>query len=384
MKTASKIIAVLILSMYTTYCWSQKPEPVYSIIRQIHDFGWYEQQAKAWKHEIDRGTKDKMAWVYWFKANRMAEIFCDHKEWENRKGTYFLDQSDIIKLAEKAIPNSFELYFLKINDDKGGAAEGDEYIAKAQALKPYDNLLLPWLVNRDIFRNNKADLQLTCQKWFDSNEMPQELLITAYNNLISLDPNAILLVNGDNETYPAWVLQNAKKVRPDVLVLNVSLSINDSYREWVFKENGIPPLTFKNGSERRSENIVKHLIENVHNKPIYISSFAPSDIYKAYTDKFYSIGLSYKYSEKSFDNLAVLRNNVENKYLLDFIKQSFCNHYAQTAGDQMEVGYIPVFLKLYDHYLQSGELQKAEKLKSLAETVALKVGVSDLMKYFEK
>ena len=150
-------------------------------------------------------------------------------------------------------------------------------------------------------------------------------------------------------------------MRPDVLILNISLIINDTYREWVFRENGIPPLTFKDGSERRSENILKHLIENVHDKPIYVSSFVSSDIYKAYTDKFYLIGLSYKYSEKPFDNLAVLRNNVENKYLLDFMKQNFGYHYAQTAGDQMSVGYLPVFLKLYEHYMQSGELQKAEK-----------------------
>jgi hypothetical protein len=383
MKTSMKLILGLLLMAFSLQGFAQKPEPVYSVIRQIHEFEWYEQQAKAWKQEIDRGTKDKMAWVYFFKANRYAR-FKDEKKWESKLGRYFMTQDKIIKLAEKAIPNSFEFYFLKANDDAAGSGSGESNIMKAQALKPYDPLILPWLMNYYQFKNDKANIEILSKKWLESNEMPQELLITAYNNLVSLEPNAILLTNGDNDTYPYWVLQNGLNIRPDAMILNISLSVIDSYREVLFKSNNITALNITNGSDRRSETIIKHIVENVQDRPIYVSVFTDQDVYKSYADKMYLVGLSYKYSKAAFDNIAVLRNNVENKFMLDFLKYSFYNNYAQSAVNQMNTGYLAIFLKLYEHYLTSGETVKAQKIKELAKLVAEKGNTTDWMKYFDK
>lgn len=382
MRTSIKLFVVVMLATFTFQSFAQKPEPVYSVVRQIHDFDWYEQQAKAWKQEIDRGTNDKMAWVYWFHANRYAR-FADAKKRENSSASYFQTPETIIKLAEKAIPNSFELYYLKSKDDTGGHESGD-CIMKAQALKPYNPLLLPELMNHFQFIQDKANLEIVSKKWIESNEMPQEIMITAYNNLISLEPNAILLTNGDNDTYPYWVLQNGQNIRPEVMILNISLSVIDSYREVLFKSYNIPALNITNGSDRRSETIIKHIVENVQDRPIYVTVFTDQDVYKSYADKMYLIGLSYKFSKERFDNLAVIRNNVENKYLLDFLKHSFYNNYAQTVVNQMGTGYLAIFLKLYEHYQASGETAKAQKIKELAKLVADKGNTTDWMKYFEK
>jgi len=386
MKTTFKKLVLVILCVISVSIFAQKPEPIYSITRQIHDFEWYEQQAKAWKLEIDNGTKDKMAWVYFYQANRMAKNFFDSKKWESKQGDYFIPEDKIIELADKAIPNSFELFYLKANDNKAGSGSGAEYIMKAQEIKPFDQILLPWLLNYYQFKNDKANIELTCKKWFESNEMPQEMLITAYNNLISLDQNAILLVYGDNDTYPCWVLQNVQRIRPDVIVISIPLITKiDSYREQLFKEYGIPQLTLKEDSDRTYQKIVKHLIENVHDKSIYVSIYAAQEVYKDYTDKMYLTGLSFKYSKKPFDNLAVLRNNVENKFMLDFLKQTFYNNYAQDVVNQMNFGYLAIFLKLYEQYNLSGEKIKAQKIKELAKTVSSRTEYgTKWMQYFEK
>ena len=383
MRTSIKLLVVVTLVTFALQSFAQKPEPVYSVVRQIHDFDWYEQQAKAWKQEIDRGTKDNRAWVYWFNANRYA-AFADAKKLESSKADYFRKPKEIIKLAEKKIPNCFELYFLKSKDDSAGSGSGEINILKAQAIRPYDPLLLPWLMNHYQFELDKTNIELTSKKWLESNEMPQEILTTAYNNLVSLESNAILLTNGDNDTYPYWVLQSGQKIRTDITVVNISLAAIETYREKLFKESGIPALTLKVDSNWKSSVIVKHIIENVHDKPIYISVFVDDENYKEYSDKMYLIGLSYKYNEKSFDNIAVLRNNVENKFMLDFLKQHFYNNYAQSAVNQMNTGYLAIFLKLYEHYQTTGELDKAIKIKNLAKTVADNSGSTDWMKYFEK
>lgn len=384
MKTTFKKLVLVILCTFSISAFAQKAEPVYSFVRVIHDFDWYQQQAKAWRNEIDNGTKNKMAWVYFFTANRMANA-CDSKKWESLKKDYFLPQEDIVKLAEKAIPNSFELFYMKIYDNKAGTDSGTEYILKAQKLKPYDTLLLPCLMNYYQLKNNKENIGLVSKKWFESNEMPVELLATAYDKLMSVDENGILLVNGDNDTYPFWILQNVQKIRTDVFVINVSLSLNDSYREIIFKENSIPALTFKDNSERHMSGIVKHIIENIKDRPIYVSINMDPDIYKDYNDKMYMVGLAFRYSDKSFNNMAVLQNNVENKFLLDFLKTNFSNNYAQSVVDQSNFSYLAVFLKLYEQYNLSGETLKAQKIKELAKTVSSRTEYgTKWMQYFEK
>ena len=386
MKTTFKKLVLAFLCTISITAFAQKAEPVYSVVRQIHDFDWYEQQAKAWKHEIDRGTTDKTAWVYWFMANRMACRFCDEKKWESRVGDYFVPAIKIIEMAEKAIPNSFEFYFLKTYKESiPGIDKSTEFLMKAQEIKPFDPLLLPLLVNHYQFVNDKTNLEITCKKWYDCNEMPQEILTTAYNNLISLEPNAILLTYGDNDTYPYWVLQYSQKVRPDVLVLSIPLAtFYEEYRKNTFIENNISSLTFKNDSDKIDRNLFKHLITNVTNRPIYVSIYTDWKVYKGYENKMYFVGLSMKYSTKSFNNIAVLRNNIENKYMLDFLKRTFYNNPAESVCKMMYAGYVASFVKLADYYKQSGEPDKAKKMKEFAKTVARNSGYTEWVKDLEK
>jgi hypothetical protein len=382
MKTSMKLILGLLLTALSLQAFAQKPEPVYSIVRQVHNFDWYEQQAKAWKQEIDRGTTDKMAWVNYYRANRMIRFFSAEKL-SNNTAPYLKPLDEIIKMAEKAIPNSFELYFLEAYENGCYTEKGRENLMKAQNLRPFDSMMLSDLTNYYQIKNDKANVELTCKKWLESSETPEGLLTSTYNKLMSVEPNAILLVNGDNDTYPIWILQNAKKIRTDVLVLNVSLLGIDEYRDWLFKENNIPVL--KTNKPLGTIEITKYIIETIKDRPVYASIQLDDAYYKSYTDKMYLVGLAFKYSEKPFDNLAALQNNFENKFLLDDLKIDFRNDYARTVVNQSNLSYLAVFLKLYEHYIQCGETQKAQRLKELAKTVGEKSSVAtEWMKYFEK
>jgi hypothetical protein len=81
-----------------------------------------------------------------------------------------------------------------------------------------------------------------------------------------------------------------------------------------------------------------------------------------------------EYSNESIDNIALLKNNFENKYALDYLENRF--EYDISAGmvDRTNINYLPGIFKLYEHYSLSGDIARAQKMKELGLIVAQKGG----------
>ena len=73
-------------------------------------------------------------------------------------------------------------------------------------------------------------LQMVSQTWDDHDRSGRYAARDyAINYLNSLEPDAIIFCNGDNDTFPLWYAQEVEGVRPDVKIINLSYLASEWY-----------------------------------------------------------------------------------------------------------------------------------------------------------
>jgi hypothetical protein len=378
MKKITIIAIAFVLSIGILY--AQKPEEVLSIADVYKPHEWYLAQAELWWKEIQKDKKNETAWYNYFMANRMARFDYDCKGDNSKKyyeETKFLMNPDsLVALAQKNIPNTFTGHFI-IWRNSGSDPSNFTHLEKAYALNPNFTRINSEMVCYHESQYDLAKRKEYNKKWHQLKELSSGFLAYSYNVLMTIKPNGAIISFGDNDTFPIWMLQDALGIREDVTVLNVSLLCNPEYRSKIFKKLNIAP--YKGGSPEgatptETENILKHIIKNKpSNLPLYVGLTAWKQFEK-YSEKFYLVGLALEYSNANIDNIALLKNNFENIYALDYIKNSFMYDISNEIVNKTNLNYLPAIFKLYEHYTLSGDITHANKMRDLGLTIAQKGG----------
>jgi len=363
---------------------AQKPEKIYSIAKVDKPHEYYVQQAEVWWKVIEKDKTNEEAWFNYYKANRYSlmtfkdiDRFDGHRNdgWV-KESPYLKELDEIVDLIEKNIPNTFTYYRLK----KMGYPSNEtmfDALQKAYKINPdnpdiYDSFVTYYEMSGDNSKRKEFD-----EKLYKANEISSGFLAYGYNVLLTLKPNGIIMTFGDNDTYPLWILQDAMNIRPDVIVVNVPLLTDSSYRKIIFKKLNVPNFSkeYKDGSTTESEKeIVDYLIKNSSKTlSLYIGLPAWKQM-KEYENNLYLVGLALEYSTENIDNIALLKNNFENNYALDYIKNRFEYDMSASIVERMNINYLPGIFKLYEHYKLSGDLTHAQKMKELGLLIAQKGG----------
>ena len=89
-------------------------------------------------------------------------------------------------------------------------------------------------------------IQMVSQTWDDHDRSGRYAARDfAINYLYSLEPNAIVFCNGDNDTFPLWYAQEVEGVRPDVKIINLSYLNSDWYANQMRMHTyDAPPVSF--------------------------------------------------------------------------------------------------------------------------------------------
>jgi hypothetical protein len=380
-------IAVLLLLVFNCLLLGQsdsaKPEKVYRIVYVQKPNEWYIQQAELWKKEIEKNPKNQEAWYNYYNAVRYAR-FEETIETKDKKAQL----EKIIEDMSNAIPNTYVYYLLKFWDHY--ALKDVSLVEKAYQLEPdRPDTYYPFISHYEFFGNEKK-LKEFCEKLYQSKDIAPGLISYNYNVLMSTDTNAILFTNGDNDTYPIWMLQNALGIREDVAVLNVSISRSDkNYLERKLKEKSIT-VDFDKLPNMLDDNFFAELCKAIGAKypdvPVYFALTVYEKVTKPITDDLYIVGLAYQYSPKRIDNIALLKKNLENNLLLDYLKYDWYDdsYLAKDIIAHMNLNYIAPMIMLAEHYNTCDEDKKAEDWKGFALLLAFRAGKNEMAEEIEK
>jgi len=369
-----------------------EPQKVYRIVYEIRPNDWYQKQSELWKQEIDKNPGNTDAWYNYYNANRYAHF----ENIDSKQKKEKLDK--IIEDMGKAIPNTYEYYLLKFWNTYD--IHDMELVDKAYKLRPdKPDTYYPYISNAKETGNKKLEKEF-CEKLYQSKDIASWLINYNYNVLMSVDNNAILITNGDNDTYPVWMLQSAKNVRNDVTVINVSMSTIESYLKSCLSEKNIVidynALQEKTKNQKEKgygeyrEAYIKELITMINKKypdvPIYFALTVYENIFKSFKENLYVTGLAYRYSEQRLDNLAIVKKNLENRFRLNYLNNDWYGeeHDGKGIKNMLHTNYVVPMVMLAEHYKNSGQDLQADKWKNMALQIAQDSNNEKLVEYIKE
>jgi hypothetical protein len=369
----SILLIVSLFGAFSLAANTQKAEPIYSFATISKPSEYYKSQAKLWQLEIDKNAADAYAWFNYYRASRnlLRTDTSDHRSWEEKGKA----EIAIIDQMEKAVPNSFE-YNLSRWMTAGNNYTQLGYLKKAYELGKNRPEICAEMINWGEIERNMERRNEFADKWFKSDLASPGILSYNYNVMAGLKDKAIIFTCGDNDTYPLWMLQ-AEGYRKDITVLNLSLLSINEYRDKVFKElkiSGIDSSSMQQAMMKEDNGgfklLITHVSKELHNRPVYIALTVDAAYTKEVEENLYLTGMAYEYHQEPLDNMALLKRNFEQVYALDYIDKVFYKDISADIAKRMNLNYIVPMIKLYDHYTDSGELQKQAWMKEKILAVA--------------
>ena len=336
MKNILFLLTSVLCIVITTNSLAQTPEKIYGKNKVLKSNEYYLQQIPLWKIEVDKNPKNADAWFNYYRANRNAYI--------KLNGNNDLSLFSYLEKAHNLSPQSSE---------------------------PIMNLIFYYEIKGDYIKRNE-----NIEAFYKLGDYSPGLLNYSYNLLSALDKNAIIFTEGDKDTEAILLLTQGKKYRPDVQMLNVNLLLIKEYRERIFNELEIPQLDFEpianeENYEKFQQLIIKLVSENKKTRPVYAAVTVTGAYTNTIIKDLYLTGLAYLYSSNNIDNMPLLGQNVEQVFLLDYLKEYFSiNDISVGNVNSMNGNYLFPFAELSHYYYRIGNISNADYYKKLALKVA--------------
>lgn len=330
-----------------------------------------------WNGYVKEHPKDEVAW------RNLYDIY----EWYEYKylvnSKYFRTADDLFEAQlkmrrkvglmermEQAIPDSYTFNYCAYDCDYEWQKYDNPDDIPDSISYHYANLaieLLPKTAERNDYETwasyliNELDtVRLThlLTRYFESGLYPANELQYHYNELQGMDEGAIYIGQHNGNIIGKLILQLVKGVHRDKILYNEVAAANGSpLFKACIQQMGLSVETADSlchGGPKGLERVLRYIFDNAQ-LPIYLSSNSislllmgegvPDDL-KQYL---YNEGLTIRYSKTPYDNLSVKRRNVEERYMLDYLRFSFRPDSDKRMSD-LSFHYLILLQNLLSYY----------------------------------
>ena len=345
-----KAIWSIVALVFTINAMAQtKAVRVESPIVTEKDFVWYVEQKEAWKDAVHRNPQDETAWMNYYHA-------AHYMGWWGNNSDSIVRQ--VIDEMREAIPDTYTFNFCNyraiVSGHGTGETDSDKYAEAALAKLPDDMQFFDYdqWVCYLAMKGHEQRMAQMAKRYFDSGIYSEALLRYSYNELRGMDENAIYIANGDAAIIPKWLIQEGMGQHKDKTIVCASFLAVKEYREWLFRKLNMPVPALKEPTNAKdydaNEQALLQAIIDKYGSKVYFSTTTPSQTMEPWKQNLYNEGLTLKYSKKPYDNLAVKRRNVEERYMLEYLLVSFRPEW--TAGQRLSANYAVLLADLLPYY----------------------------------
>ena len=341
------ILGIWLLMLSLSAMAQTKAMKVESPIVTEKDFVWYVEQKEAWKAQTQRNPKDETAWLNYYHA-------AHYMGWWGNNSDSVVRQ--VMSEMKQAIPDTYTYNFCAYRAVVTGHVEetnADKYAEAALAKLPdemeffdYDQ----WVCYLAMKGYESRMVQMA-KRYFDSGIYSENVLRYGYNELAGMDADGIYIGSGDTSIIPKWLIQDGMGKHKDKTIVAVPFLAVKEYRAWLNKKLGITLPELEDGDYEDYQAYERAALQTIIDKygsKVYFSATTSSSLREPWEKNLYNEGLMLKYSKKRYDNLAVKRRNVEERYMLEYLLVSFRPDW--TSGQRLSANYAVLLADLLPYY----------------------------------
>jgi hypothetical protein len=237
--TRLAVIVILLATLPGSACQRtpkevERPEKIVSQRLVAYDSTTYARLAQLWEKYYNAYPSED-AYANWMYA------------------AFYADRGDVRSMIEKGVekyPANPVLLYLSARSKNWGHdnLHARQLLEKAAALDP--DYMDAWhaLAVEYIVQGDRENADVALRRLLNGKAVEDVVMDLSYNMLATLDTNAILITNGDNDTFPGWILTRIIRFRPDVNIVNRSLLNVDAYAAAIVKE-GVPEFIAHDGMD---------------------------------------------------------------------------------------------------------------------------------------
>ena len=303
-----------------------------------------------WDDFVTQHPKDDAAWRNLFEVSeqKVFRMIDATKDWKG--GEEYRKQLNVVGRMEKAIPGTYTFYYCayegsylpeeeeklaKKNDMTTLYMHHDAYADSAIATLPVDALAGDYerWIQHLIPKCDTTRINNLLTRYYESGQYPEETLQYHFNELQGMETDAVYCGAHEGDIIGKLILQRVLGVHQDKILYDENAAMNPDYVKDVFGHIGISfdKAWYWQGYEDQIEKqraIMRYIFDHskrpvylsAHNIQVYVLGYGLPDELKA---RLYNEGLTIRYSTKPYDNMAVKRRNIEQRYRLEYLRMSF-------------------------------------------------------------